>query len=194
MPAFDLIIVFGGISGLLMVVGGMILLYKGTITLKESNPEEAIKVEFKKMINVTTRYPALGIFVIGLTFITIALYFSKPSAVQPLKVSGKLLTDDPTAATISVSNKLKDTTPSTGGVIEEVIYPNVDKIIFEIVMPGYNPPKIIKTILTQDVRKGVVLLGEIHGGTKVAEKPNERAENIKSAPANLPGLDQSGKF
>jgi hypothetical protein len=74
---FDAVIVITVVCGLLMVVGGMVLLYKGTITLKDSNPDEAIQVEFKHMINVTTRYPALALFVIGLVFTVVALYFAQ---------------------------------------------------------------------------------------------------------------------
>jgi len=40
---FDAVIVITAVCGLLMVVGGMVLLYKGTITLKDSNPDEAIR-------------------------------------------------------------------------------------------------------------------------------------------------------
>src|SRR5438067_13722224 len=74
---FDAVIVITVVCGLLMVVGGMVLLYKGTITLQDSNPDEAIRVGFKHMINVTTRYPALGLFVISLVFTVVALYFAQ---------------------------------------------------------------------------------------------------------------------
>src|SRR5205809_6057410 len=75
---FDAVIVITVVCGLLMVVGGMVLLYKGTITLKDSNPDEAIRIEFKHMINVTTRYPALALFVIGLVFTVVAYILPNP--------------------------------------------------------------------------------------------------------------------
>ena len=55
----ELLAVIGAVCALLMVIGSLVLLYRGTITLKEANPDEAIKVQFKELIDVQTRYPAL---------------------------------------------------------------------------------------------------------------------------------------
>jgi hypothetical protein len=65
----------GAICALLMVVGALVLLYKGAITLQQSSPDEAVKVEFKHLINIQTRYPAIGLFVIGICFLGASLFF-----------------------------------------------------------------------------------------------------------------------
>src|SRR5438128_11847637 len=100
---FDAVIVITVVCGLLMVVGGMVLLYKGTITLKDSNPDEAIKIEFKRMINVTTRYPALALFIIGLAFTVVALYFVQHEAIPAFTIDGILQAAQPANATVYIS-------------------------------------------------------------------------------------------
>ena len=66
MSVFDLVLLTGPICGILMVLGGIILLYKGAISLNVASEEGAFTVEFKNELRITTQYPALGIFVIGL--------------------------------------------------------------------------------------------------------------------------------
>ena len=58
---FDIVILIGAICGPIMVVGSMILLYTGAISLKAaSNSDDALKIEFIKELKLTTRYPELG--------------------------------------------------------------------------------------------------------------------------------------
>ena len=64
----DIVIVLAGVCGLLMVVGGLGLFYKGAITLQVASQNQAVKIEFFKQFKLTTQYPALAFFVIGLAF------------------------------------------------------------------------------------------------------------------------------
>ena len=60
MNTFDIVVILGAFCGCCMVVGGLILLYKGIITLSHASPEEALKIEYRKMVRITTHYPALA--------------------------------------------------------------------------------------------------------------------------------------
>ena len=55
MTTFDLSILSGSVCGLLMVVGGLVLLYRGAVTLNEASKEAALSVEFQKTLKITTR-------------------------------------------------------------------------------------------------------------------------------------------
>ena len=48
MDTFDIVVILGALCGLLMVIGGMVLLYKGVITLNQASKQEAASLEFKK--------------------------------------------------------------------------------------------------------------------------------------------------
>src|SRR5438552_10524559 len=138
---FDTVIVVTVICGLLMVVVGMVLLYKGAITLKDSSPDEAIKVEFKRMVNITTRYPALGLFIIGLVFTVVDLYFAQSQAIPPFTIDGKLQTEHPADATVLISYQVYKGNPDSDGTINQVVHPVLDNVLYQIVVPG-NPDEI----------------------------------------------------
>ena len=64
----DVLAVVGAACSLLMVGGALYLLNRGIVTLKEANPDEAIKVEFQKVLSIQSRYPAIALFVLGVVF------------------------------------------------------------------------------------------------------------------------------
>lgn len=78
MTTYDIAAAAGCLCGLLMVIGGMILLYTGAVSLNKTSKEEAASLEFKRLFRLTTHYPALGLFVIGLAFIVISVVVSRP--------------------------------------------------------------------------------------------------------------------
>jgi len=194
MTAFDVVIILGGVCGLLMVVGGMILLYKGAISLNKASKKDAVSLEFKKMIKVTTQYPALGLFIIGLAFIISAAMFSKPTGVSPLKIQGHVNVPDPSSVTIFVSAGRWSLEPFTDGTIKGLIHPSLGLLKVEITAPGYIPPTITKSIGTEDIKFGVVSLGEIAFGNRIVEKPLINPDNIKTPTEHLPPLTEGGKF
>ncbi len=195
MTPFDWIIVIGGICGLCMVMGGMILLYKGIITLSKASPEEAVSLEFKKMIKITTHYPSLGLFVIGLAFVTISIMSSK-SELRPLTITGHVNVDDPASVAVSITSNHdgENLKPLTGGEINGIIYPTLQLLRVEITAPGYDPPTIANAIGVSEIKKGTASLGEINFANKKTERPKVSPENIISTAVNLPPLTQAGKF
>src|SRR5215831_15103053 len=78
MTTYDMGAAAGCICGLLMVIGGMILLYTGAVSLNKTSKEEAASLEFKRLFRLTTHYPALGLFIIGLAFIVTSVILSRP--------------------------------------------------------------------------------------------------------------------
>lgn len=191
---FDMVIVLGGVCGLVMVVGGILLFYKGAISLKEASSQGAVDLEFKKMFRITTHYPALGFFIIGLLFIVTAAMFSKPARVSPLRIEGKLNVLDPSSVTIRVSAGNWMLEPSTDGTIKGTIYPDMDILKVEITAPGYIPPSIKKTLRRDDIKAGTALLGEIAFQEKRLDKPPVDPGKIVAAPPSLPHPSAPGKF
>ena len=195
MNTFDTLCIIGGVCALLMVIGAMVLLYKGTITLSEKNAQDALTLEFKKMINITTRYPALGLFIIGWAFLGLVLYLSKTNSEIPIEIRAMLKSDDPASAVVLGSATMLQTIPASDGGIDAFIYPSrVDAIRIEIVTPGYSQGKISKVVVPRNIRGTVINLGELNPGAKITDKPSLNPANIVAAPPNLPSLQESGKF
>lgn len=194
MTPFDVIVIMGGFCGICMVIGGMLLLYKGIITLSQTSKDAAVTVEFKEMVKITTHYPALGLFVIGWVFIITSFIYAKPPTVKPLAIKGRVIADDPTSVSFRVYSGSGYLKPLSGGEINDTLVPQLNTLIIEITAPGYNPPTITRAIDGNDLKKGEALLGEITFHNKVADKPAVVQSNIKPVTEALPPLTESGKF
>jgi hypothetical protein len=182
----------GVICGLVMVLGAMVLLYKSMITLSQASPQDALTIEFKKMIKITTQYPALGLFLIGLIFTFGTIHYAQRA---PLTISGMIISGaDPSSITVKIFAGPWRTEALTSGEITDIIYPNVDLLRVEIVSPGYDPPMITKTIASKDIKWGRVSLGEINFGTRKVEKPSVDPSKIVLPNDPLPSLSEAGKF
>src|SRR4029450_7143240 len=92
---FDIINLCGAVCGVIMVCGGILLLWVGAIKLSETADKGNFAVEIRKDIKITTSYPALGIFAIGLLFIGVAAYMAKPEKDVHLSILGQLDVADP---------------------------------------------------------------------------------------------------
>jgi len=84
----DVVAIAGAVCALLMVVGSLLLLWKGAITLKEANPEEAIKVSFQRALSIQTRYPAIALFVVGIVFLFVASWLSRGNGPKQVMLTG----------------------------------------------------------------------------------------------------------
>jgi len=201
---FEIVIISGAICGVLMVVGGMVLLAIGAIQLDaagkgdQASPEAMI-LEFKKTVKVTTHYPALALFLIGVLFICASAWFSKPGKVEPWSILGKIDSPDPAAVTVAVTVDLSTLNPNYDGTIDSVIYPNLDRFKAVIHAPGCNPETQNQSLKVKDAKRHILELtaASVH---KVIEKPPglppPGKENIEKLPANvqLPPVTESGKF
>src|SRR6266498_5230438 len=84
--------IFGGIlCGIIMVLGGILLLYKGAIQLESASKDPALTVDvFNKQFSLSTRVPALGLFVIGLLFVGSSMWVAMKTDVPRISVTGEL--------------------------------------------------------------------------------------------------------
>ena len=185
MTTFDIVIFLGGICGICMVVGGMVLLYKGVISLNSAGQAEALNLEFKKLIRISTHYPALGLFVIGLAFILMSTELAKPTQ-NHYMITGKISPasgiEDPNSLSVMVG------APSiwwgkayANDQIMASVNPTIDVLEVTISAPGYTGTTT--AIQTKASKLGNLSIGEIKL-TKVVDKPPFDPANI--APIEKP--------
>jgi len=188
MAPFTIIVILGGISGLFMVLGGMVLLYRGAISLSEVSKNPALETELPK-IKIKTYSPALGLFIIGLIFIIFAAWESKPPEIAPIRITGKISVPRPTTVTIFISSDQWPIEPSSDGSIENVVYPNLEILKVTFVAPGFDP-----IVVKKPKQTGTLPLGEIAFGQPKADLPQVKPENIANPGGPLPDLSKAGSF
>ena len=189
--SLDAIIMLSGLCGVFMIVGSMVLLYRGVISLNRVSKQSAVDVEFKNLIKVTTHYPSLGLFVIGLIFIIGAMWMAKSNQ-TPLRITGSIRAADVSSVTIRVTSAPQSISASTDGRVEGAITPIVFPLRFEITAVGYDPPTQTRLIPAQDVKFGTVSLGNIEFRNLVTLGVKRGVIQPVSGP--LPDLSQSGAF
>ncbi|UCH63908.1 MAG: hypothetical protein JSU77_05570 [Fidelibacterota bacterium] len=86
---FSFTVLVSAVCGLVMVVGGIALLWRGAISLDTVSNTEALSVEWKKQFRLTTHAPALALFIIGLGFIVVPLWMAKPKALPIVEITGE---------------------------------------------------------------------------------------------------------
>jgi len=190
MTTFDYAIVGSIACGLIMVCGGILLLYKGAISLEVASKDEALTLDiFENQFKLTTRIPALGLFVIGLIFIGISIYFTKDTAATPIKVTGKTHNIN---EEVTVKVRSLWVVPIQSGQVFHVLRPNLDVLWVEISAPGYEPLKIpfAKNRTGEGINFGDVTLKQI------VEKIEAKSENIMALPNGVvsPPLSNAGQF
>lgn len=168
MTNIEILTYIGGACSFLMVGGSLYLIYKGILTFREVDPQEAIKVEFQKALSIQTRYPAIALFVLGVLFLGVSLYFAQKNAILPLVVTGTLESDDADNATVVFSENFGTTTPSSKGEIRQLIWPNIDEVRIEIATPGHEPGKL-KAIALVNKNQNVLSFGTVKAGKKVID-------------------------
>jgi hypothetical protein len=137
MSTFDTVVIAAALCGVVMVGGGIALLWKGAITLAATPEATALSIEFKKQFRMNTQVPGIAFFVVGLVFIVVALYASKPTGVVPIDLQGEVLG---VKAPVSVGASTKWHLDSfSSGAIRGRIYPEVTTLVIEVSAPGYVP-------------------------------------------------------
>lgn len=189
MGTWDYILLLGAVCGLIMVLGGILLLYKGAISLTNISGADAFTIEFKKELRVSTQYPALGIFLIGLLFIALPVYIGKPE-INKITLKAKTI-DVSEPVNISIKANSWSSGLSHTGEIIETIYPNIDNIQVVVSAPGYENKS--KTINISSVKNGVADLGDIHLQQKLA-KSSIDSSRVVPIPDGLPSLTDKPAF
>jgi hypothetical protein len=184
---FTIVVLLSGISGLCMVVGGIVLLYRGTISLSDISKDPALEADLPKL-KIKTYSPALGLFVIGLIFIISAAWYSKPPEIAPIRITGKINGPRSASVTIYISSDQWPIEPSSDGSIENVVFPNLEILKVTVVAPGFDP------IVRKVKHSGTLVLGEIPIGAPKADVPQVKPENIVTPGGPLPDLSKAGSF
>jgi hypothetical protein len=176
--AFDISIIGSIVCGLIMVSGGIMLLYTGAISLSIASKDENLTLEiFEKQFRLATRAPALGLFIIGLLFIGISIYFSKETAVKPIEVKGKMgnIQDN---VTVKVTSSW--VVPTQSGEVLAVLRPNLDVLWVQVSAPGYEPIGIPFDLKKHDdINFGMVELKQI------IQSIDAKPENIVELPKGI---------
>jgi hypothetical protein len=148
MGTFDFIVVLAGLCGFLMVLGGLLLFYKGIITLQQvSDKPDAVTFEFQRVLKIQSRYPAYGFFFFGLAFVALAAFYGRPDPQPTISLSGSVENVvDPQAARVVVQLPLWDTNLNVDGRVRRDLHPDLKQVHIEIRSPGNDPP-----IYTTDV-------------------------------------------
>lgn len=167
---FNVILFIGAICGLAMVIGSMLLLWKGNITLHEASSRDAgLSIELVKEIKVTTRNPALGLFLIGLVFFVSSALIAQEGAIEKFELSGAIESlDELVGVEVHlIAGPWKRDVLDSRGIVSEIYHPNVKKLRVKVVAPGYEFSGIGREI---EVKSGKASLGKINIGRRSVEE------------------------
>jgi hypothetical protein len=147
-----------------MVVGSLLLLYRGVIQLEAKVQGTALEAEFKDQLRVNIRNPALGLFAIGFAFFALALFEAHPQDFHPgdlvqLEGNVTLVGADTVGSAISARVYGGDwpvPLPSNGRFVVSVR--PVERLFLEVKAPGYQPSLWTATIDPEQVKEGRIEL------------------------------------
>lgn len=189
----DTLVLLCAVTGLIMIVGSLLLLYRGVIKLSEKVSGSQIEAEFKDQLKVNVRNPALGLFVIGFAFFALALYFGNVE-VQPIEFRGVITGAEADHLKVRVRVDEWPVRVSSDGKILETVRPSLEeKLSVEILAPGYQPARWTVNIEPSDARRGRIVV-KPPAFSKVIERPAPDPANIKPVEVPLPGLEERGRF
>ncbi len=201
MTPFDLIVILGGVCGTLMTLGGLLLLSRDSLILLKVAPRRrgtlsGIKLEFQGL-KVSTDYPAVGLFVIGLAFLGGSAWFARPAEVEPLQIRGQVRSADPSVK-IYVTTTKWSVDRQTDGHVRGTVYPNLEDLRVVVVAPGHEPAEV--EVFVEASRPWLIgsarvaNLGVIDLGGVVLEKPAVDPAKVQDPRKPLPGPEQPGRF
>lgn len=180
MSTFDYTIFGAAVCGFTMVLGGILLLYKGAIKLEAVTKDPAVSIElFQREMKLTTRVPALGLFIIGLCFVALSIYFGREVSAKAIEIEGLAENID---EEINVVLRSQWSIDSQRGRFHQVVRPQLDIFWLVVNAPGYKPHTI--TIASSEIEEEKVDLGTIRL-EKVVDRVQASTENIVELPNNL---------
>lgn len=191
MTIFDAVVLIAAVCGLTMVIGGILLLYRGAIKLAATPKASALSIEWRKQFRLNTQVPGIAFFLVGLIFVILALWVSKPPPVKPLDIMGRVRVDDAPVTVLVRSVPWPIVTSSNGDICDR-FYPDVTLLIVEATAPGYRPhTRSLDTRRTQG--EGSIDLGEIQL-VKQTDKIETKPEKIADVPFDAPPLGSKPTF
>jgi hypothetical protein len=181
MSPFEMAALIGAAAGLSMVVGGIVLVWRGAITLASTPKADALTIEWKKQFRINTQVPGLAFFVVGWMFIAFATYSLKPDEVRPIEFEGELKgVDEPVSIIVRPTNW--ELPSDTSGKINGKVIPDLSFVVLLINAPGYEP--FAKSIKIGSDGHRVAKLGTLELRRKVKQADLEK--KITPLPFNAP--------
>ena len=197
MPStFEIVILLCGVTGVVMVVGSMLLLYHGVIKLRERVSGTEIEAEFRNQLKINVRNPALALFLIGFLFFGLALYFAQPGEIAPIKLTGHVEGADVDSITIRIKVAEFPVRVSSDGEITDTLRASLhEKLSVEILAPGHKPARWTNVIKPEDALRGVIII-QPPNFTQTVKRPPPNPERIRTPEpeAPLPGLSAPPSF
>lgn len=174
MPTHEIILLISAACGFVIVIGSLVLLFKGAITLHSASESGTLSVEIVDKVKISTSYPALGLFVIGLAFIAVSFLFSEP--VTTYRFDGALTANveegEPrfNNVVVSLSGGPWSLRPTTEGRINEDVTPTLSNLRLEVIAPGFSRARF-EDVFSLAGRR--VALGEINLGSQIQSEIRE---------------------
>lgn len=199
MTTFEIAVLAGPLCGIIMVCGGIMLLRVGAIKLSETAKDGEFAVQIRNDIKITTSYPALGIFVIGLLFVGLSIYMTKPDKEMPFSILGQLDVPDPSGIRIQVEPDQVSVvdTPDSAGRFDKQLHPRIRTVKVTITAAGYEPTKVERVIpVSRSVFGGqptVNLPTDLKFAKKVDKPLVGKIEPVAN-PEKLPELNAAASF
>jgi hypothetical protein len=143
METSDVLVLMTATSGLILIVGGLLLLLRGAISLtREPNTEGGggAGLGFQLQgIKLTTDYPAIGIFAIGLLFFGLGVW-SEAQQTDSITITGRLENISPREADVYAAVPLIPVMSKPDGTIDYqlAIRPHTD-VWAVVITPGRDP-------------------------------------------------------
>ncbi len=190
MNIHEISILFSAIAGFTMVIGGMLLIWKGAIVLSNTEASTALSIEWKQNFRLNTQAPGIAFFIVGLIFSSIAILFSKPSTTDPIYVVGTL-EGVSEQATITAVPSFWKVTSGTNGVVDGKFTPDIETLTLTITAPGYQEERIPHNLGRTKDR--VIKFEEPIKLVKVISPIETRDENIMPVP-DLPPVNAAPSF
>ncbi|HBC58440.1 MAG TPA: hypothetical protein DCZ03_14875 [Gammaproteobacteria bacterium] len=190
MNIHEISILFAAIAGFAMVIGGMLLIWKGAIVLSNTDSSTALSIEWKQNFRLNTQAPGIAFFIVGLIFSSIAIYFSRPSNTDPIYVVGTLegVSEQATITAVPSFWKVKS---GTNGVVDGKFTPDIETLTLTITAPGYQEEHIPHNLGRNKDR--VIKFEEPIKLVKVISPIETRNENIMSV-TGLPPINSAPSF
>lgn len=185
----DAAILFAATAGFCMVIGGMVLIYKGSLVLAGTDSSTALSIEWKKDFKLNTQAPGIAFFIIGLTFSSISIYASKQDVTDPIFVEGTF-DDVKELVTVTVVPSNWAVVSGSNGVLNGKFTPDTERVHLKISAPGYK-----EEMLPQSTKSRLIKFDKPIKLTRLIATPiSAKPENIVAVSSPLPAIGSEAKY